>query len=276
MLEFFAMKSYMDLVRHILVNGENKVDRTGTGTRSVFGYQLRHDLRTGFPLLTTKKVYFKSMLYELLWFIKGATNTQDGLNSGIWDAWAGPDGELGPVYGYQWRKWDKFTWDESAQTYQKNHVDQLAQAIETIKTNPHSRRIIVSAWNVADIDRMALPPCHAFFQFYVTMDGHLDLQLYQRSADVAVGVPFNIASYSLLLMMVAQECGLVPRFFVHTLGDAHIYQTHLGGLEEQLAREEKALPSVKIANKPFFELEFEDFTLEGYDPHPFIRFPIAI
>ena len=276
MLEFFAMKSYMDLVRHILVNGENKVDRTGTGTRSVFGYQLRHDLRTGFPLLTTKKVYFKSMLYELLWFIKGATNTQDGLNSGIWDAWAGPDGELGPVYGYQWRKWDKFTWDESVQTYQKNHVDQLAQAIETIKTNPHSRRIIVSAWNVADIDRMALPPCHAFFQFYVTMDGHLDLQLYQRSADVAVGVPFNIASYSLLLMMVAQECGLVPRFFVHTLGDAHIYQTHLGGLEEQLAREEKALPSVKIANKPFFELEFEDFTLEGYDPHPFIRFPIAI
>ncbi len=276
MLEFFSMKSYMDLVRHILVNGENKVDRTGTGTRSVFGYQLRHDLRTGFPLLTTKKVYFKSMLYELLWFIKGATNTQDGLNSGIWDAWAGPDGELGPVYGYQWRKWDKFTWDESAQAYHKTHVDQLAQAIETIKTNPHSRRIIVSAWNVADIDQMALPPCHAFFQFYVTMDGHLDLQLYQRSADVAVGVPFNIASYSLLLMMVAQECGLIPRFFVHTLGDAHIYQTHLGGLEEQLTREEKTLPSVKITNKPFFELEFEDFTLEGYDPHPFIRFPIAI
>ncbi|MSR88664.1 MAG: thymidylate synthase [Candidatus Margulisbacteria bacterium] len=270
------MKSYMDLVRHILVNGENKVDRTGTGTRSVFGYQLRHDLRTGFPLLTTKKVYFKSMLYELLWFIKGATNTQDGLNSGIWDAWAGPSGELGPVYGYQWRKWDKFTWDESAQAYQKTHIDQLAQAIETIKANPYSRRIIVSAWNVADIERMVLPPCHAFFQFYVTIDGHLDLQLYQRSADVAVGVPFNIASYSLLLMMVAQECGLVPRFFVHTLGDAHIYQTHLGGLEEQLTREEKGLPSVKIENKPFFELEFEDFTLEGYDPHPFIRFPIAI
>lgn len=266
----------MELVRHILVNGENKVDRTGTGTRSVFGYQLRHDLRTGFPLLTTKKVYFKSMLYELLWFIKGATNTQDGLNSGIWDAWAGPEGELGPVYGYQWRKWDKFTWDEATQAYQKTHVDQLVQAIETIKTNPHSRRIIVSAWNVADIDRMALPPCHAFFQFYVTMDGHLDLQLYQRSADVAVGVPFNIASYSLLLMMVAQECGLIPRFFVHTLGDAHVYQTHLGGLEEQLTREEKVLPSVKIANKPFFELEFEDFTLGGYDPHPFIRFPIAI
>lgn len=272
----FGMKSYLDLVRHILVEGENKTDRTGTGTRSVFGYQFRHDLRTGFPLLTTKKVYFKSLLCELLWFIRGATNTKDGLNSGIWDAWADADGNLGPIYGYQWRKWEKFTWDEAAKTYQKTHIDQLALAIETIKTNPSSRRIIVNAWNVADLDRMALPPCHAFFQFYVSANGFLDLQLYQRSADVAVGVPFNIASYALLLMMVAQECGLTARHFVHTLGDAHIYQTHLGGLEEQLQREPVALPTVTITKKPFFELEFEDFVLENYEPQPFIRFPIAV
>jgi len=269
------MKSYLDLVRHILDNGEERSDRTGTGTRSVFGYQLRHDLRTGFPLLTTKKVYFSSVLKELLWFIKGATNINDGLDCKIWDAWAKPDGGLGPIYGYQWRNWEQFTLNPETNQYEKGHIDQLKEAIEMIKHKPDSRRIIVNAWNVADIDKMALPPCHTFFQFYVC-NGHLDLQLYQRSADVAVGVPFNIASYALLLMMVAQECDLIPRYFVHTFGDAHLYLNHLEGVEEQLKREPRPLPEVKIAKKPFFELTYGDFELVGYDPAEFIRFPIAV
>jgi len=268
------MKSYHDLVRHILDTGEMRTDRTGTGTLSVFGYQLRHDLREGFPLLTTKKVYFSSVLKELLWFIKGATNINDGLDCKIWDAWAKEDGSLGPIYGYQWRRWETFSADEAG-VYQKGHVDQLKNAIEMIKTSPDSRRIIVTAWNVADIDRMALPPCHTFFQFYVC-NGCLDLQLYQRSADVAVGVPFNIASYALLLKMVAQECGLTARYFVHTFGDAHLYLTHLDGVREQLTRTPVSLPEVRISDKPFFELEFGDFELVGYAPADFIRFPISV
>jgi thymidylate synthase len=269
------MKSYLDLVRHILENGEERSDRTGTGTRSVFGYQLRHDLRTGFPLLTTKKVYFSSVLKELLWFIKGATNINDGLDCKIWDAWAKPDGGLGPIYGYQWRNWEQFTLNPDTNRYEQGHIDQLKEAIEMIKHKPDSRRIIVNAWNVADIDKMALPPCHTFFQFYVC-NGHLDLQLYQRSADVAVGVPFNIASYALLLMMVAQECDLIPRYFVHTFGDAHLYLNHLEGVHEQLRREPTPLPEVRIAKKPFFELAYEDFELVGYEPQGFIKFPIAV
>jgi thymidylate synthase len=269
------MKSYLDLIQHILEFGEDRTDRTGTGTRSVFGYQLRHDLRTGFPLLTTKKVYFSSVLKELLWFIKGSTNINDGLDCKIWDAWAKEDGELGPIYGYQWRKWEQFRLNPETGQYQKNYIDQLAEAIDMIKHKPDSRRIIVNAWNVAEIDRMALPPCHTFFQFYVC-NGHLDLQLYQRSADVAVGVPFNIASYALLLMMVAKECDLVPRYFVHTFGDAHLYLNHLDGVAEQLKREPGKLPEVMIAKKPFFELEFGDFELVGYEPAEFIRFSIAV
>lgn len=269
------MKQYLDLVRHILATGEKKEDRTGTGTLSVFGYQMRFDLREGFPLLTTKKVIFSSVLKELLWFIRGATNIHDGLDCGIWDAWADKDGNLGPIYGYQWRNWEKFTWDEQAQQYRKDHVDQLKEAIYLIKTNPDSRRIIVNAWNVGDLSKMALPPCHTFFQFYVA-NGHLDLQLYQRSADVAVGVPFNIASYALLLEMVAAECNLIPRYFVHTFGDAHIYTNHLDGVKEQLTRTPKPLPRISIARKPFFELTFNDFELKNYTPDGFIRFPIAV
>lgn len=268
------MKSYHDLLTHILENGEIKGDRTGTGTKSVFGYQLRHDLREGFPLLTTKKVYFSSVLKELLWFIKGKTNINDGLDCKIWDAWAAPNGDLGPIYGYQWRNWEQFKVDETG-TLRKKTIDQLSQAIEMIKTNPDSRRIIVNAWNVADIDEMALPPCHTFFQFYV-VNGHLDLQLYQRSADVAVGVPFNIASYALLLQMVAAECNLTPRFFVHTFGDAHLYLNHLDGVKDQLTRTPTKLPEVKIAKKPFFELEYDDFELLNYAPQGFIKFEIAV
>lgn len=268
------MKSYHDLMTHILENGEIKGDRTGTGTQSVFGYQLRHDLREGFPLLTTKKVYFSSVLKELLWFIKGKTNINDGLDCKIWDAWADENGDLGPIYGYQWRNWEQFREDETGAVHKKT-IDQLSWAIEMIKTNPDSRRIIVNAWNVADIDKMALPPCHTFFQFYV-VNGHLDLQLYQRSADVAVGVPFNIASYALLLMMVAKECKLTPRFFVHTFGDAHLYLNHLDGVKEQLTRTPTKLPEVKIADKPFFELEYDDFELVDYEPQGFIRFEIAV
>jgi len=271
------MKQYLDLVKNILENGEEKGDRTGTGTISIFGCQTKYDLREGFPLLTTKKVLFFAVIHELLWFLKGSTNINDGLKeyTPIWNAWADDEGELGPIYGYQWRKWEKFVQDENGQTYQKQHVDQIQNAIDLIKNNPDSRRIIVSAWNVADIDRMALPPCHAFFQFYV-VNGRLDCQLYQRSADVALGVPFNIASYALLLIMMAQECNLTPGIFVHTLGDAHIYLNHIEGVREQLKRSPKELPQVKIAQKNVLDITFNDIELFNYQHDPFIKFPIAV
>ena len=254
-----------------------KTDRTGTGTISIFGAQKKYDLRDGFPLVTSKKVNFDSILHELLWFLKGSTNINDELTkyTPIWNPWADETGELGPVYGYQWRKWEKFTWNEKEKKYYKSHIDQIQNVIDMIKNNPDSRRIIVNAWNVADIDRMALPPCHAFFQFYV-VDGHLDLQLYQRSADIALGVPYNIASYAILLAMMAQECDLVPRYFVHTLGDAHIYSNHIEGLKEQLTRPTHKLPTLKIAKKSFWDLKFEDFELENYVHEKFIKFPIAV
>ena len=267
------MKEYLSLIQEILNNGEQKSDRTGTGTISIFGTQTKYDLREGFPLVTTKKTYFSSMLRELLWFIKGSTNINDNLNTKIWDAWADADGNLGPIYGYQWRFWEKHT-EENGQI-NKQHVDQLSTLIDSLKNNPDSRRHIVSAWNVADLDRMALPPCHTFFQCYVC-NGQLDLQLYQRSADVAVGVPFNIASYSLLLMMLAQECNLTPRYFIHTIGDAHLYTNHLEGVNEQLTRTPKPRPTVTIANKPFFELEYDDFELKNYVHDDFIKFAVAV
>ncbi len=271
------MRQYLDLLQYILDNGQSKTDRTGTGTISVFGYQMKFDLSEGFPLLTTKKVLFDAVVYELLWFLKGATNINDDLtqHTPIWNAWAKPDGELGPIYGYQWRKWEKFVWDDTAKSYRKTHVDQITQAIEMIKKTPDSRRIIVNAWNVADLDRMALPPCHAFFQFYVA-NGRLDCQLYQRSADVALGVPFNIASYALLLHMVAAECGLKPGVFVHTLGDAHIYTNHLEGVRTQLQRSPGALPRLEMPVKNVLDYRFEDFKIVGYSPAPFIKFPIAV
>ena len=267
------MQEYLSLIQDILDNGEEKSDRTGTGTVSIFGTQTKYDLREGFPLVTTKKVYFSSMLRELLWFIKGSTNINDNLNTKIWDAWADEDGNLGPIYGYQWRFWEKYS-DSDGQV-QKKHVDQLSELINGLKTNPDSRRHIVTAWNVADLDRMALPPCHTFFQCYVC-NGQLDLQLYQRSADVAVGVPFNIASYSLLLMMLAQECNLIPRYFIHTIGDAHLYSNHLDGVKEQLLRTPKPRPTVTIAKKPFFELEYDDFELKDYVHDDFIKFAVAV
>ncbi len=269
------MKQYLDLVRHILENGEKKEDRTGTGTLSVFGYQSRYDLREGFPLLTTKKVLFSAVVRELLWFLKGSTNINDNLkeHTPIWNAWADENGELGPIYGYQWRKWEKF--DATDSGFQKSHIDQIQGALKTIKTNPDSRRIIVSAWNPADIEKMALPPCHAFFQFYV-VNGRLDCQLYQRSADVALGVPFNIASYALLQTMIAQECDLTPGFFVHTLGDAHVYSNHIDGLKDQLTRTPKSLPQIQIAKKPLFDITFEDVELTNYHHDSFIKFPIAV
>ncbi len=271
------MKQYLDLVQHILDNGERKEDRTGTGTVSVFGYQTKYDLRDGFPILTTKKVLFSAVVRELLWFLKGSTNINDDLkqHTPIWNAWADDQGELGPVYGYQWRKWEQFVWDEKTKSYQKRHIDQISQAIRMIKENPNSRRIIVSAWNVADVERMALPPCHAFFQFYV-VNGRLDCQLYQRSADVALGVPFNIASYALLLSMVARECDLTPGIFVHTLGDAHIYLNHVDGLKLQLTRTPKPLPQLRVAKKPVLAMTFEDIELVNYQHHDFIKFPIAV
>ncbi len=271
------MKQYLKLVRHILKNGEKKSDRTGTGTISVFGCQTRYDLREGFPLLTTKKVLFSSVIRELLWFLKGSTNINEGLkeHTPIWNAWANQDGELGPIYGYQWRKWEKFNWDDHTKSFKKTYVDQIQHAIELIKNNPDSRRIIVSAWNVADIDRMALPPCHTFFQFYV-INGRLDCQLYQRSADVALGVPFNIASYALLLTLIAQECGLMPGFFIHTLGDAHIYENHVEGLQAQLLRKPKPLPAIRVSKKKVSDIGFEDIELCNYEHHPFIKFPIAV
>ncbi len=272
------MKQYLDLMRHVLEHGNKKEDRTGTGTTSVFGYQMRFDLAKGFPLLTTKKVHLKSIIHELLWFLQGSTNIaylkENGVS--IWDEWADANGNLGPVYGYQWRKWEKFTEDRNHNgLYTKSHIDQIAGAIEMVKNNPDSRRIIVNAWNPADIDRMALPPCHSFFQLYVAGD-RLDLQLYQRSADIALGVPYNIASYSTLLMMFAQECGYTPGIFVHTIGDAHIYLNHVEGLKEQLKRKPLPLPQLKIQQKPFSELQFEDFELTGYTHDTFIKFPIAV
>lgn len=271
------MRQYLDLVKFILEHGERKDDRTGTGTLSIFGYQAKYDLREGFPILTTKKVLFDGVVRELLWFLKGSTNIHDGLKqyTPIWNAWADENGELGPVYGYQWRRWEKFVWDEDVRTWRRKHVDQIQEAVRLIKEEPDSRRIIVSAWNVADLEKMALPPCHAFFQFYVCR-GRLDCQLYQRSADVALGVPFNIASYALLMSMIAQECGLTPGIFVHTLGDAHIYLNHVEGLKEQIQRTPKPLPALKIAPKPLLDLVFEDIHLIHYQHEPFIKFPIAV
>ena len=271
------MRQYLDLVKYILENGEKKEDRTGIGTLSVFGYQAKYDLRDGFPLLTTKKVLFSAVVHELLWFLRGATNINDWLkeHTPIWNAWANENGDLGPIYGYQWRKWEKFIYDDRVRGYRREYIDQIKDAINLIKQSPSSRRIIVSAWNVADIEKMALPPCHAFFQFNVA-NGRLDCQLYQRSADVALGVPFNIASYALLLSMMAQECNLGPGVFVHTLGDAHIYLNHVDGLKEQLKRTPKTLPRIEIAKKPFNEIKHEDIKLLNYVHESFIKFPIAV
>ncbi len=265
------MKPYLDLIRHVLDHGEERRDRTGTGTLSIFGTQTKYDLRAGFPLLTTKKVLFSAVVRELLWFLRGATNIHDDLtqHTPIWDAWAGQDGELGPIYGFQWRHWG------AAHPSREGGVDQIRRAIELIRTEPWSRRIIVSAWNVGDLDRMALPPCHVMFQFYVVA-GRLDCQLYQRSADLALGVPFNIASYALLMTMMANACSLVPGIFTHTLGDAHIYLNHVEGLRVQLAREPLPLPRVTIADKPFDDIGFDDITLHDYQHHKFIKFPIAV
>jgi thymidylate synthase len=264
------MQQYLDLLRHILENGTDKSDRTGTGTRSVFGYQMRFNLEDGFPLLTTKKLHLKSIIYELLWFLKGDTNARYLQDNGvrIWNEWADPDGNLGHIYGYQWRSWPG---------YDGEFIDQISEAVETIKHNPDSRRIIVSAWNVADLKRMNLPPCHAFFQFYVA-DGKLSLQLYQRSADSFLGVPFNIASYALLTMMMAQVCGLHPGEFIHTLGDAHIYNNHFEQVKEQLSRTPRKLPTMKINPevKSIFDFKYEDFTLEGYDPLPHIKATVSV
>ncbi len=264
------MQVYHDLLKHVLQHGHNKEDRTGTGTKSVFGYQMRFNLADGFPLLTTKKVHLKSIIHELLWFLQGSTNIAYLKENGvrIWDEWADENGNLGPVYGYQWRNWPK---------PDGSHIDQISQVVQAIKTNPDSRRLIVSAWNVADVDQMKLPPCHAFFQFYVA-DGKLSCQLYQRSADIFLGVPFNIACYALLTMMVAQVCGLKLGDFVHTLGDAHIYSNHMEQVQEQLSRELRALPTMRInpAVKDIFSFKFDDFTLENYDPHPAIKGVVAV
>lgn len=274
------MKQYLDLVRHVMENGCQKGDRTGTGTKSVFGYQMRFDLNEGFPMVTTKKLHLKSIIYELLWFLKGETNIKYLQENGvkIWDAWADANGDLGPVYGHQWRNWNT------------EEIDQISELIKELKTNPNSRRMLVSAWNpsvlpdttksfdenVAD-NKAALPPCHAFFQFYVS-DGKLSCQLYQRSADIFLGVPFNIASYALLTMMIAQVCDLQPGEFIHTFGDAHIYNNHFEQLELQLTREPKPLPKM-ILNpnvKDIFAFDFDDFTLEGYEPHPLIKGSVAV
>jgi thymidylate synthase len=257
-------------MQHVLSDGTRKSDRTGTGTLSVFGAQLRFDLNAGFPLLTTKKVHLKSIVHELLWFLKGETNVRYLKENGvsIWNEWADASGELGPVYGYQWRSWP---------APDGRHIDQISQVLDQIRRNPDSRRMIVSAWNVADLDRMALMPCHAFFQFYVA-DGRLSCQLYQRSADIFLGVPFNIASYALLTMMVAQVCGLEPGDLVHTFGDTHLYLNHLEQAREQLSREPRKLPVMKLnpAVKDLFAFKYEDFTLEGYEPHAAIKAPIAV
>ncbi len=264
------MRQYLDLMQHVLDHGVKKEDRTGTGTVSVFGHQMRFDLSQGFPCVTTKKLHLRSIIHELLWFLKGDTNIQYLKDNGvsIWDEWADENGNLGPVYGYQWRNWP---------TPDGRHIDQISQVIDQIKNNPDSRRIIVSAWNVAEIENMALPPCHAFFQFYVA-DGKLSCQLYQRSADIFLGVPFNIASYALLTMMVAQVCDLRPGDFVHTLGDAHLYSNHLEQAQLQLSREPRALPGMRINPevKDLFDFSFDDFELVDYDPHPHIKAPVAV
>ncbi len=264
------MRQYLDLLRHILDHGTAKTDRTGTGTRSVFGYQMRFDLAQGFPLVTTKKLHLKSIIYELLWFLRGETNVRYLREHGvsIWDEWADESGELGPVYGYQWRSWP---------TADGRHIDQITDVIDRIRRTPDSRRLIVSAWNVGEIHRMALPPCHLLFQFYVA-DGRLSCQMYQRSADVFLGVPFNIASYALLTLMVAQVTDLAPGDFVHTFGDAHLYNNHLEQAQLQLSRDPRPLPTLAINPdvKSIFDFQFEDFRLEGYQPHPHIPAPVAV
>ncbi|MDA0360482.1 MAG: thymidylate synthase [Proteobacteria bacterium] len=264
------MRSYLELMRHIREQGTPKADRTGTGTLSIFGAQLRFDLNQGFPLLTTKKVHLKSIIHELLWFLSGDTNTKYLKDNGvtIWDEWANDKGDLGPVYGYQWRSWP---------TPNGSHIDQITNVIKEIQENPNSRRLIVSAWNVGEIDKMALAPCHAFFQFYVA-DGKLSCQLYQRSADLFLGVPFNIASYALLNMMVAHVCGLQVGDFVHTFGDCHLYMNHLEQADEQLSRAPRALPKMILNTKirNILDFSYEDFELESYDPYPPIKAPVAI
>jgi thymidylate synthase len=264
------VKQYLDLMRHVLENGVRKEDRTGTGTLSVFGYQMRFDLAAGFPALTTKKLHLRSIIHELLWFLQGDTNVRYLRDNGvsIWDEWADQNGDLGPVYGYQWRSWP---------AADGRHIDQISQVIEQLRSNPDSRRIIVSAWNVGEIDNMALPPCHAFFQFYVA-DGRLSCQLYQRSADIFLGVPFNIASYALLTMMMAQASGLRAGDFVHTLGDAHLYSNHLEQARTQLQREPRRLPNMRINPDvtDLFAFSFDDFELVNYDPHPHIKAPVAV
>ena len=264
------MKQSIDLLNHVMTNGTLKNDRTGTGTKSVFGYQMRFNLADGFPLLTTKKLHLKSIIYELLWFLNGDTNVHYLQEHGvrIWNEWADENGELGPVYGAQWRSW---------RCPDGKFIDQIKEAVDTIKNNPDSRRIIVSAWNVADIPNMKLPPCHALFQFYVA-DGRLSLQLYQRSADIFLGVPFNIASYALLLMMMAQVTGLEAGEFIHTLGDAHIYTNHFEQVKEQMSREPRALPKMTLNPevKDLFSFQYEDFTLSDYNPHPHIKGVVAV
>jgi thymidylate synthase len=266
------MRPYLDLLRQVLTDGEPRTDRTGTGTLSIFGAQSRYDLRLGFPIVTTKKVLFPAVVRELLWFLRGSTNIHDDLtqHTPIWDAWADAAGDLGPIYGWQWRNWGAPPGAPIG-----TGIDQLREAIDLVRRDPTSRRIIVSAWNVSDLPRMKLPPCHAFFQLYVAGDW-LDLQLYQRSADLALGVPFNIASYALLLAMLAQETGKRPRYFIHTLGDAHIYTNHLDGVREQLTREPLPLPALRLAAKPLFDLRFDDIVLDDYRHHPFIKFPVAV
>ena len=264
------MKQYLELVKHVLDNGVFKGDRTGTGTKSVFGYQMRFNMADGFPLLTTKKVHLKSIIHELLWFLQGSTNVHYLQENGvrIWNEWAADDGELGPIYGYQWRSWPD---------YDGGHIDQISDVIEQIKHNPDSRRLIVSAWNVAQVPQMALPPCHTLFQFYVA-EGKLSLQLYQRSGDIFLGVPFNIASYALLLLMVAQVTGLEPGEYIHTLGDAHIYSNHFDQVNEQLQRTPRQLPRMVLNPdvKSIFDFRYDDFKLEDYDPYPPIKGVVAV
>ena len=264
------MRQYLELMQHVLEQGHKKSDRTGTGTLSVFGYQMRFNLGNGFPLVTTKKCHLKSIIHELLWFLQGGTNIKYLNDNGvsIWNEWADENGNLGPIYGCQWRSWPKSD---------GQHVDQIIQVIKQIKETPDSRRMIVSAWNVGDLDKMKLPPCHAFFQFYVA-DGKLSCQLYQRSADIFLGIPFNIASYALLTLMVAQSCNLEPGEFIHTLGDAHLYLNHLDQAREQLSRRPKALPLMKLnpSITNILDFTFTDFTLENYNPHPMIKAPIAV